>query len=253
MSGFRYFIELSYKGTAYCGWQVQPNAVAVQEVLNKALSTLLRSPGLETVGCGRTDAGVHATLFYAHFDLDHKVKEKEEIFIYKINSLLPEDVAVSRLIPLHPEAHARFDATRREYKYYIHFKKDPFSKETSVYQAKVPDMELMNKAAATLLNVSDFTSFAKLHADAKTNICKVTHARWEQTEKGMCFTISADRFLRNMVRAIVGTLLLVGNRKITLDQFRDIIIQQDRGSAGMSAPAQGLFLTGIEYPYLSII
>ncbi len=252
MGANRYFLRLSYKGTAYCGWQLQPNGVAVQEMLNKALATLLRQSDLETIGCGRTDAGVHASQFYAHFDAISPIKEKEDIFIYKVNSLLPKDIAVSRLIKVEETAHTRFDATQREYKYYLHFQKNPFLQETSVYLPQKPDMHIMNTAASLLLKVSDFTSFAKLHGDSATNICSVTKAEWTETETGMCFTISANRFLRNMVRAVVGTLLMVGNRKITLQEFDLIIKDHNRNSAGMSVPAHGLFLTGVQYPYITV-
>lgn len=252
MSVSRYFIQLSYKGTKYCGWQVQPNGLTVQEVLNTALSTILRQVGLETIGCGRTDAGVHASQFYAHFDAKEPIKTDMEKFLYQVNSLLPNDIAVGQLIPVDVNAHTRFDAVRREYKYYLHFRKNPFLQETSVYQSTVPNLELMNVAAHKLLSVSDFTSFAKLHGDSATNICTVDKAEWTYTESGMCFTISANRFLRNMVRAIVGTLLLVGNKKISLEEFSEIITDHNRSSAGMSVPAQGLFLTRVDYPYIRI-
>ncbi len=251
MSSFRYFIKLSYKGTAYCGWQIQPNAITVQEMLNKALRTLLRQPDLETLGCGRTDTGVHASMFYAHFDSEKEIKN-DDTFIYKVNALLPHDIAVQQLCPVENTAHTRFDAVKREYKYYIHFAKNPFLQDLSVYQHHIPDAELMNKAASKLLQVEDFTSFAKLHGDSATNICDVSHAEWTKTETGLCFTISANRFLRNMVRAVVGTLLLVGNKKISLEEFDLIINDHNRSSAGMSAPAHGLFLTRVEYPYIIV-
>lgn len=249
MSKYRYFIQISYKGTAYCGWQIQPNAITVQEVLNKALGTLLRNPTIETLGCGRTDTGVHATKFYVHFDAEKILLEEGE-FIYKVNALLPKDVAVSALIKVDEGSHSRFDATRREYEYHIHFKKDPFKQEASVYLPKKPDMDLMNEAASLLLKVSDFTSFAKLHGDALTNICNVDHAAWTSGKDSMCFTISANRFLRNMVRAVVGTLLMVGDKKISIEEFKQIIEDHNRSSAGMSVPAHGLYLTNVEYPYI---
>ncbi len=249
MSQFRYFLQLAYKGTHYCGWQVQPNGISVQEKLNDALRIVLKSPGLETLGCGRTDTGVHASDFYAHFDLDDQINEAGKL-VYQINALLPKDISVYRLIPVAADAHTRFDASRREYKYFIHFRKDPFVQETSVYQHIQPDIDLMNQAAAMLLTVTDFTSFAKLHGDSKTNICELYYASWEKTDIGICFTICANRFVRNMVRAVVGTLLMVGQGKISLKQFNDIINSMDRSNAGMSVPAHGLFLTRVEYPYL---
>ncbi len=240
---------MAYKGTQYCGWQVQLNAVSVQEKLNTALGLILKQPLQETIGCGRTDTGVHAAQFYAHFDTDQTITDTEK-FLYRLNALLPKDISVFRLISVNPNAHTRFDATKREYKYHIHFQKNPFIQETSVYQHLVPDMALMNQAAALLLDISDFTSFAKLHGDSHTNICKVFTANWTKTETGMTFTISANRFLRNMVRAVVGTLLMVGHRKISVQEFSAIVASKNRCNAGMSVAAHGLFLTQVEYPYI---
>ena len=249
MNQFRYFLQLAYKGTNYCGWQIQPNGISVQEKLNEAVRVVFKQHDLETVGCGRTDTGVHASDFFAHFDLDHPIKDTEKA-TYQLNALLPHDISIARIITVASNAHSRFDATKREYKYYIHFNKNPFIRETSVYQHLIPDMELMNQATDLLLQVSDFTSFAKLHGDSKTNICQLYNARWERTDTGMCFTVCANRFLRNMVRAMVGTLLMVGNRKIDLEEFKGIIDAKSRTSAGMSVAAHGLFLTRVEYPYL---
>lgn len=251
MEHFRYFLRLSYKGTQYCGWQVQPNAMTVQEKLNVALQTLLRKPDLETIGCGRTDTGVHASMFFAHFDADHGIDDSA-LFVRKLNAILPKDIAIQQLLPVHSDAHTRFDAVLREYKYYIHFHKNPFNQELSVFHHPIPDLDKMNEAAALLLDVSDFTSFAKLHGDSNTNICKVFHAQWERIENGMVFTISANRFLRNMVRAVVGTLLPVGTGKMELEEFKQIIKSQNRSNAGMSVDAHGLFLTRIDYPYISL-
>lgn len=251
----RYFIQLSYDGTGYHGWQVQPNGVSVQEVLQKALSTLLRQP-TEVTGAGRTDAGVHASMMVAHFDWPaaHEGEGSEETplactqLTYKLNRLLPPDVAVQAVRPVSPEMHARFSATRRTYHYYIHTRKDPFLRGYS-WQVNVPlDFALMNEAAQVLLEYSDFTSFSKTGTDAKTNICQLTEARWEQLKPGEWrFTVSANRFLRNMVRAIVGTLVEVGRHRMTISQMRHAIEAKDRQRAGESVPGHALYLTNIEY------
>lgn len=251
----RYFIQLSYDGTGYHGWQVQPNGVSVQEVLQKALSTLLRQP-TEVTGAGRTDAGVHASMMVAHFDwpADHEGEGCEEApldctqLTYKLNRLLPPDVAVQAVRPVGPEMHARFSATRRTYHYYIHTRKNPFLRGYS-WQVNVPlDFALMNEAAQVLLEYSDFTSFSKTGTDVKTNICQLTEARWEQLKPGEWrFTVSANRFLRNMVRAIVGTLVEVGRHRMTISQMRRAIEAKDRQRAGESVPGHALYLTNIEY------
>lgn len=251
----RYFIQLSYDGTGYHGWQVQPNGVSVQEVLQKALSTLLRQP-TEVTGAGRTDAGVHASMMVAHFDWPaaHEGEGCEEApldctqLTYKLNRLLPPDVAVQAVRPVGPEMHARFSATRRTYHYYIHTRKDPFLRGYS-WQVNVPlDFALMNEAAQVLLEYSDFTSFSKTSTDVKTNICQLTEARWEQLKPGEWrFTVSANRFLRNMVRAIVGTLVEVGRHRMTISQMRHAIEAKDRQRAGESVPGHALYLTNIEY------
>ena len=251
----RYFIQLSYDGTGYHGWQVQPNGVSVQEMLQKALSTLLRQP-TEVTGAGRTDAGVHASMMVAHFDWPaaHEGEGGEEApldctqLTYKLNRLLPPDVAVQAVRPVGPEMHARFSATRRTYHYYIHTRKDPFLRGYS-WQVNVPlDFALMNEAAQVLLEYSDFTSFSKTGTDVKTNICQLTEARWEQLKPGEWrFTVSANRFLRNMVRAIVGTLVEVGRHRMTISQMRRAIEAKDRQRAGESVPGHALYLTNIEY------
>lgn len=251
----RYFIQLSYDGTGYHGWQVQPNGASVQEVLQKALSTLLRQP-TEVTGAGRTDAGVHASMMVAHFDWPaaHEGEGCEEMpldctqLTYKLNRLLPPDVAVQAVRPVGPEMHARFSATRRTYHYYIHTRKDPFLRGYS-WQVNVPlDFALMNEAAQVLLEYSDFTSFSKTGTDVKTNICQLTEARWEQLKPGEWrFTVSANRFLRNMVRAIVGTLVEVGRHRMTISQMRHAIEAKDRQRAGESVPGHALYLTNIEY------
>lgn len=242
----RYFITFSYDGTAYHGWQLQPNAPSVQEELNRALSTLLRQE-VQTTGAGRTDAGVHAKMMVAHFDVEDSCVVPEDI-VYKLNRLLPQDISVKELHPVEPEAHARFDALARTYHYYIYTEKNPFRRHYAACYSYPLDFELMNEAAAMLLDVSDFTSFSKVNTDTKTNICRVTHARWEEVEPKLWrFEITADRFLRNMVRAIVGTLIDVGRGRITLQQFQQIIEQKDRCAASDSVPANALFLVDVKY------
>lgn len=256
----RYFIELAYDGTNYHGWQVQQNAVSVQELLNKALSTLLRLP-IETTGCGRTDTGVHATEYFAHFDepprpplasggAENAVQKFPLQGVRGLNSLLPYDIAIKNIIPVAPEAHARFDATLRSYEYHIHFEKDPFRHGYSWLLRDRPDLDLMNQAAAIVMEYTDFSCFSKSNTQVKTNNCKIVKAVWETTEKGIVFKISADRFLRNMVRAIVGTLIMVGRGEIPPEGIRDIIESKNRSKAGTSVPACGLYLTEVKYPYL---
>jgi tRNA pseudouridine38-40 synthase len=242
----RYFLQCSYKGTNYHGWQIQPNAISVQEVFEDALSRILREK-IAVVGAGRTDAGVHASFYILHFEVENQVPEKLDI-VYKLNSFLPHDIAVQKVWTVNEEAHARFSAILRTYKYYISTEKNPFGNETSHLYLKQLDIVKMNAAALLLFDYEDFTSFSRLHTDVKTNKCKIMQAEWAVEEKQIIFTIKADRFLRNMVRAIVGTLLEVGKGKLTTEQFREIIEKKDRGAAGASAPAQGLFLVDIEYP-----
>ena len=242
----RYFIYLSYDGTNYHGWQVQPNGNSVQAELMKALSTLMRRP-VEVVGAGRTDAGVHARLMVAHFDADDAGDLTR--LADKLNRLLPPDIAVHRVRPVRSGAHARFDATYRTYKYYVTTEKSPFGRAYKCRLFHTPDFERMNQAAQTLSDYTDFTSFSKLHTDVKTNNCRIRHARWEQLSPvEWVFTISADRFLRNMVRAVVGTLLEVGRGKLSVDGFRRIIEMKDRCKAGTSAPGHALFLVDVGYP-----
>ncbi|MDR2448809.1 MAG: tRNA pseudouridine(38-40) synthase TruA, partial [Prevotellaceae bacterium] len=218
----RYFICLSYKGTHYHGWQVQENALAVQSELNRALSLLLGEP-VVTVGAGRTDTGVHARRYVAHFDSEKNLLDDKMNWIYRLNGILPPDICVYDIMPVHDTAHARFDAVERTYKYYIHTVLDPFLQDFSVYIPYPLDVVAMNEAARKLLDYSDFTSFAKLHGNNKTSLCKLTEAGWERTGNRLVFTISANRFLRNMVRAIVGTLLDVGRGKMTVNDFVRII------------------------------
>lgn len=242
----RYFIQLSYDGTGYHGWQFQPNGVSVQETLEKSLSVVAREK-VAVTGAGRTDAGVHAAFYIAHFDSEHQGLDHEKI-LHSINCLLPADIAVQRIYKVHAQAHARFDAISRTYKYYIFHTKDPFSRNYAVKEARMPDIIKMNEAASKLHDYEDFTSFSRLGTDVKTNNCKIMAAQWTMEGKQLVFTITADRFLRNMVRAIVGTLLEVGLAKITVKDFCQIIEARDRCAAGASAEAKGLFLTDIGYP-----
>jgi len=241
----RYFLQLSYKGTRYFGWQRQPNAVSVQEVLEKTLSTVLRED-VAVVGAGRTDSGVHALFYILHFDVSVEIQEPEKL-VYHLNRFLPGDIAIQKIWKVENDLHARFSAISRTYKYFISTVKNPFQTETSFQYTGFLDVEKMNEAALVLFEYHDFTSFSKLHTDVKTNNCKIFQAEWKTENNQLVFTIKADRFLRNMVRAIVGTLLEVGKGKITVDDFRRIIEKQDRRAAGTSAPALGLFLVDIEY------
>lgn len=243
----RYFIYLAYDGTNYHGWQIQPNGISVQECLMKALATFLRQP-TEVIGAGRTDAGVHASLMVAHFDYEGEPLDTA-LVTEKLNRLLPADISVYKVCRVKPEAHARFDATARTYKYYVTTVKFPFNRQYRYRIHNPLDFEKMNEAALTLFDYTDFTSFSKLHTDVKTNNCRIMHAGWtREDEVTWVFTIQADRFLRNMVRAIVGTLLEVGRGKLTVDGFRKVIEQQDRCKAGTSAPGHALFLVDVEYP-----
>lgn len=243
---YRYFIRLSYKGTNFHGWQIQPNAPTVQQELNRGLSLLLRQE-ISVTGSGRTDTGVHAENYVAHFDSEQELFEMKD-WVYKANKVLHKDIAITEIYPVDTSQHSRFSAKCREYKYRIHTRKNPFISEVSAFYTYQFDIEAMNKAAACLLEYDDFTSFSKLHTDVKTNICKVTHACWKKQANGeIIFTVRADRFLRNMVRAIVGTLLDVGRGRLTVEDFERIIKAKDRGKAGVSAPAQGLCLTKVEY------
>lgn len=244
----RYFLEFAYNGTHYHGWQLQPNATTVQETLTNAISTLLRQP-IELVGAGRTDAGVHAKQMYAHFDYEQAIDIP--VLVQKMNSFLPIDIVVYNIHPVDTEAHARFDATARTYEYHIHLFKDAFCDDLSFYHFKPLNVELMNEAAKILFEYEDFECFSKTHTDVFTFNCTIYAAHWELKENNkLIFTISANRFLRNMVRAIVGTLISVGLEKINLAEFRKIIESKNRGKAGFSVPGKGLFLTKVTYPYL---
>jgi len=242
----RYFIRLSYNGTNYHGWQIQPNAASIQETLNRDLSLLLGEKIMVT-GCGRTDTGVHAKMFYAHFDAENELSGREAEYVFRINGKLPPDIAIHDILPVKPDAHSRFDAISRTYEYHIVRRKEVFGREFAHYIYGELDSSAMQQAAGILKEYTDFTSFSKVDTDVKTNDCKITDAKWIERNQTLNFTITADRFLRNMVRAIVGTLLDVGFRKTSLDDFRRIIESRDRSKAGTSAPAKGLFLTDIRY------
>lgn len=235
---------LAYNGANYCGWQIQPNGLSVQEVIEKSLSTLLRMP-ITIVGAGRTDAGVHAREMAAHFEAE---VQDVTLLTNKLNRILPKDIVVYKIVRVKEDAHARFDATSRLYRYYLTTQKDPFMYP---YKYKVHgsiDIEMMNKCSRILFEYIDFTSFSKLHTDVKTNDCKIIHAQWEQQGEDYVFTIQANRFLRNMVRAVVGTLLEAGRGKLDEAGMRRVIEAKDRAVAGLSVPAHALFLEEIEYP-----
>jgi len=241
----KYFLELSYNGTAYHGWQNQPNAISVQEVLEKALTVLLKEV-VAVVGAGRTDAGVHASQMFSHFETDVELIEAD--LIYKLNSLLPKDIAIHNVFKVKKDAHARFDAVSREYLYRISLHKNVFSFDNSFYVKQMLDLTKMNEAAQILLKYKDFQCFSKSNTDVKTYHCNIIHAEWKVMNQELQFTIKADRFLRNMVRAIVGTLVNIGLGKMEVNDMHDIIKSKDRGKAGFSVPAHALYLQQIEYP-----
>ena len=242
----RFFITLSYDGTRYHGWQVQPNGPSVQEKLQWALSTILRQD-IQVTGAGRTDAGVHARMMVAHFDVETMHYELQDL-TYKLNRLLPQDIAIQKMEPVSDEMHARFSATSRTYHYYIHTVKDPFLRAYSCELHYPLDFQLMNEAAAILMTYEDFGAFCKAHADVKTTLCHITAAQWHQTSpSSWYFEITANRFLRNMVRAVVGTLIDVGRGRLSLDDFRKVIEGKRRTEAGESMPANALFLEEVKY------
>jgi len=240
----RYFITFSYDGTAYHGWQIQPHSISVQEQLQKALSTLLRQ-SIEVVGAGRTDTGVHARKMVAHFDFGELDCSQ---LVYKLNKMLPKDIAVYKVEQVSEDMHARFSAKSRTYHYFMHLSKDPFLRAYSWQMYGDLDFDLMNKAALVLMEYRDFTSFSKVNTDTKTNDCTITEAHWDRVgDNQWRFTISANRFLRNMVRAIVGTLVEVGRGKLTIEQLRQVIEAKDRCRAGDSVPGNALFLVEVLY------
>ena len=243
----RYFIKLSFDGTKFHGWQIQKNANSVQSELNQALEVLLRRP-VETLGCGRTDTGVHAKTFFAHFDTE-KINDPESL-VHKLNAILPHEIAVESIFPVASDHHARFSATLRTYEYHIINKKDPFLIGKAWYNINIPEINELNRFTDVLKEYNDFTSFSKSNTQTFTNNCNIIHASWTDQNNGhRIFTIKADRFLRNMVRAIVGTLIMSAEKNMTEDQFRKILESKNRSQAGVSVPAHGLFLTNVEYPF----
>ena len=242
----RYFLEFSFAGTNYHGWQRQPNAISVQEVLEHALSTLLKET-ISLLASGRTDTGVHARQMFAHFDGKLSLETFQQL-VYQLNQFLPQDIVVHSLREVKAEAHARFDALSRSYEYHIALGKTPFGNSMHYRINQDLDLEAMNEAAAILLEYEDFECFSKSRTDVKTFLCDISYAQWSKTKNGYIFTITASRFLRNMVRAIVGTLIEIGLKKKEIEDLRGIIKSKSRSKAGFSVPAQGLFLTRIEYP-----
>lgn len=243
----RYFIELSYNGTEFHGWQRQPNATSVQQTIEEAMQKILRTPTLTITGAGRTDTGVHASKMIAHFDIEQELSDTPTL-INRLNSLLPPSISIKSIVEVAADAHARFDATYRTYHYYVTTQKDPFMGQFRHRQFGTLNIEAMNQAAQQLFNYTDFTSFSKLHTDVATNNCKIMAAHWEEVDGGWRFVVTADRFLRNMVRAIVGTLMEVGRGKITITEFCQVIEAKNRNMAGTSMPARALFLVDIGYP-----
>jgi tRNA pseudouridine38-40 synthase len=242
----RYFFEIAYDGSNYHGWQKQDNAVSVQEVIAKNIAKFLNVQDLDVVGCGRTDAGVHASQYFFHLDLEMIDVPKA---LFNLNNMLPNDISIHSIFKIDNNAHARFDAESRTYQYYIHQKKNPFIDNYSLYYKKELDLKAMNDACVFFLGKQDFTSFSKLHTGAKTNFCVISEINWSKTNEQLIFHITANRFLRNMVRSIVGTMLEVGIGKIDSSNIPLIIEAKNRNAAGYSVPAQGLFLEKVVYPY----
>ena len=240
-------MRLSYRGAGFHGWQIQPNDNSVQETIEQAMATVLRHP-VSITGAGRTDTGVNARMMVAHFDVDTPIADTA-MLVRSLNGIVGRDIAIYTIFPVHDDAHARFDATSRTYKYFAHTLKSPFLYPLSWQCRPDLDFDLMNQAADRIMGYRDFTSFSKLHTDVKTNNCVVTRAHWDRVGEQWVFTITADRFLRNMVRAVVGTLVEVGLHRITIDDFCRIIEQRDRCKAGTSMPPHPLFLWDITYPY----
>lgn len=245
---YRYFIRLAYDGSAYHGWQVQKNAISVQEVITSAVK-MMWYKDFKLIGCGRTDTGVHAKEFYAHFDL---VEEKSQVELDdladRLNRYLPDDISIYSIFPVKADLHSRYDALSRTYEYHIHTRKDPFLNEFSWFVPQKLDIAQMNRGGDIIREYTDFTSFSKANIKRKTNLCKVMKATWDLSGHRMIFTITADRFLHDMVRAIVGTMIELSQYKISLENLRLIIESRDRCRAGESVPAKGLFLTRVEYP-----
>jgi tRNA pseudouridine38-40 synthase len=245
---FRYFIELSYLGTNYHGWQVQPNSVTIQEKINQSLNTILRNKAIHVVGCGRTDTGVHASEFFAHFDFNILIEDLDKL-TYKLNRILPFDIAIKKINLVDNDHHARFSASKRTYKYYVNLEKSPFHFNTSLLYPYELNIQKLNEAASMILKYSDFESFCKAHSDANNYLCTVSESKWEIKDHQLIYTVSANRFLRNMVRALVGTQLDVGRGYINIEDYKKIIESKKRTNAGKSIAAKGLFLHKIEYPF----
>lgn len=241
----RYFIEFSYFGKGYHGWQRQPNAISVQQVLEEVFSTLTGNEK-SLVAAGRTDTGVHAKQLFAHFESE-KINDTVDL-VFRMNSFLPDDISVRRIFEVPSEAHARFDATERTYEYWLVQKKNPFYSDTAYYVNRPLDIQKMNEAAKVMMEYTDFECFSKSHTDVKTYICNIKKAQWQEINDRLVFRINADRFLRNMVRAVVGTLLEVGLGKRTVNDVKDILESKDRSKAGPSVPAKGLYLVEVKYP-----
>jgi len=248
MSMNRYFLELAYNGTNYSGWQIQPNAMTVQEQINNVLTKLNHTIPINIVGCGRTDSGVHASQFFAHFDF--KTIEDLQTFKFKMNNMLPKDIVIHQIIEVKRDAHARFDATQRTYHYHIITSKNPFLVDTTLLFTQPLDIEKMNQASKALLNYTDFECFSKVKTDVTNFNCIIAKAEWIKTENGYTFIISANRFLRNMVRAIVGTMLEIGAGEKSIEDLHQIIKSKNRSKAGKSVLPNGLFLAKVKYPYL---
>ena len=244
---YRFFIQLSFKGTHYHGWQIQPNAITVQQTITDGLSKILNEE-IQISGAGRTDTGVHAKCFYAHFDSSIDLSQKTQKLAYQLNGILPDDISVQQIFKVKADIHARFSALSRTYKYFISKYKDPFTQDSEYTFFGPLEISQMEEASKILFEYKDFTSFSRLHTQTGNNLCDIFEAYWKEDGDKIVFTIKANRFLRNMVRAIVGTLLLVGSGKIDPMEMHEIIKKADRSGAGPSAPAQGLILTNIEYP-----
>ncbi|NLJ81579.1 MAG: tRNA pseudouridine(38-40) synthase TruA [Bacteroidales bacterium] len=246
----RYFIHLAYNGSHYFGWQIQHREISVQQTITQAFSTLLKQE-IAITGAGRTDTGVHASSYYAHFDID-KCFSKEEIeqLVYRLNGFLPKDIVIYSIFPVALDAHARFSAMERTYRYYVTYKKNPFVLDRAYRIFYQPDIENMNRCCQELYAHTDFSAFSKSNTDTKTNDCTITQAVWMEKGDLLVFEITANRFLRNMVRAIVGTLLEVGKKNLTKEDFREIILSKNRSKAGISVPAHALFLENVRYPFI---
>jgi tRNA pseudouridine38-40 synthase len=245
---YRYFIKLAYNGTRYHGWQIQDNALTVQEVITSAIR-LMWDKDFKMIGCGRTDTGVNASQFYAHFNIEEE-KSREELtdLVHRLNRYLPADIVIYSIFAVPADLHSRFDAISRTYEYYIHTYKDPFLNSLSWYIPQKLDIDQMNRGGEVIKEYEDFTSFSKANVKRKTNLCTIADAHWETDGHKLVFRITANRFLHDMVRAIVGTMINLGQHKITIEDLRLIIESKDRCNAGESVPAKGLFLTRVEYP-----